>query len=230
MTDRAIRVLLVDDHALFRAGVAAALAEEPDIYVVGQAADGRSACEAMAATTPDVVLLDVAMPGCDGLSLVGELRELVAEAAIMMLTVSEDRDDLVGALRAGAGGYVLKGISADDLAVAVRAVADGQVFVSPVLAGGALAELSGQESGLTADRVLDSLSTRELDVLLRLGRGLTNREIAEDLHLAEKTIKHYVSGLLRKLQLRSRVEAALVAQRHGLLTDPTAPEAPTQRT
>lgn len=177
--------------------------------VVGQAASGEEALRLARDLLPDVVLLDIALPGKNGLVVAGEIAVACPATKIVMLTVSEHEDDLLAALKAGARGYVLKGVSARELASVVRAVAGGEVYVSPPLAAGMLMEL-------TRDRPHDplaDLTDREREILDGVAQGLTNREIGERLHLAEKTIKHYMSNVLQKLQVRSRVEAALIAAR-----------------
>jgi DNA-binding NarL/FixJ family response regulator len=208
-----IRILIADDHPLFREGVAQSLAGEPDFTVVGQAGSGEEAFSLVANLLPDVLLLDVTMPGDGGIITAGKVATAWPVVRIMMLTVSEDQDTLMAALKAGARGYVLKGVTARDLANAVRVVAGGDIYISPALAGGILFELTANKQD---DDPLTSLTDRERDILSLVAEGLTNREIGDRLHLAEKTIKHYMTNVLQKLHVRSRVEAALLAQKHGL--------------
>ncbi|MGQ0600928.1 MAG: response regulator [Anaerolineales bacterium] len=201
-----IRVLLADDHPLFRDGVAHSFASEPDLTVAGEAATGEEALRLARDLLPDVLLLDIAMPGKGGLTAAAAIAAACPATKIVMLTVSEHEDDLLAAFKAGARGYVLKGVSARELANVVRAVAAGEVYVSPTLAAGMLVEL-------TRDRPPDPLSDlteREREILRLVTAGLTNREIGERLHLAEKTVKHYMTNILGKLQVRSRLEAALL--------------------
>jgi DNA-binding NarL/FixJ family response regulator len=212
MTDP-IRILIADDHPLFREGVAQSLAGEPDFTVVGQAGSGEEAFSLVANLLPDVLLLDVTMPGDGGIVTASKMSAAWPVVRIMMLTVSEDQDTLMAALKAGARGYVLKGVTARDLANAVRVVAGGDIYISPALAGGILFELTANKQD---DDPLTSLTDRERDILSLVAEGLTNREIGDRLHLAEKTIKHYMTNVLQKLHVRSRVEAALLAQKHGL--------------
>jgi DNA-binding NarL/FixJ family response regulator len=212
MTDP-IRILIADDHPLFREGVAQSLAGEPGFTVVGQAGSGEEAFSLVANLLPDVLLLDVTMPGDGGIITAGKVAAAWPVVRIMMLTVSEDQDTLMAALKAGARGYVLKGVTARDLANAVRVVAGGDIYISPALAGGILFELTANKQD---DDPLTSLTDRERDILSLVAEGLTNREIGDRLHLAEKTIKHYMTNVLQKLHVRSRVEAALLAQKHGL--------------
>lgn len=204
-----IRVLVADDHPLFREGVVHSLAAEPDMHIVAQAASGEEALRLARDLLPDVVLLDIAMPGWDGLATAAKLATACPATKIVMLTVVEDEDKLLAAFKAGARGYVLKGVSARELAGVVRATAHGDVYVSPSLAAGMLMALT---RGRPADP-LEELTERELEILKLVGQGLTNRKIGDHLHLSEKTIKHYITNILQKLQVRSRVEAALVAAR-----------------
>lgn len=208
-----IRILIADDHPLFREGVAQSLASEPGFSVVGQAGSGEEAFGMVADLLPDVLLLDVTMPGDGGIVTAGKVAAAWPVVRIMMLTVSEDQDTLMAALKAGARGYVLKGVTARDLVNAVRVVAGGDIYISPALAGGILFELTASKQ---TNDPLTTLTERERDILGLVAEGLTNREIGERLHLAEKTIKHYMTNVLQKLHVRSRVEAALLAQKHGL--------------
>ncbi len=207
----AIRVLIADDHPLFREGVAHSLAAEPDMALVGQAASGEEVLSLARDLLPDVLLLDIAMPGKGGLAAAVEIATACPATKIVMLTVSEHEDDLLAAFKAGARGYVLKGVSARDLANVVRAVASGEVYVSPSLAAGMLVEMTRRR----LPDPLNELTEREREILQRVAQGLTNREIGERLHLAEKTVKHYMTNVLGKLHVRSRVEAALLAARRG---------------
>ncbi|GJM40054.1 MAG: DNA-binding response regulator [Ardenticatenaceae bacterium] len=208
-----IRILIADDHPLFREGVAQSLAGEPGFTVVGQAGSGEEAFSLVGELLPDVLLLDVTMPGDGGVITAGKIAASWPVVSIMMLTVSEDQDTLMAALKAGARGYVLKGVTARELANAVRVVAGGDLYISPALAGGILFELTANKQ---ENDPLTTLTDRERDILSLVAEGLTNREIGEQLHLAEKTIKHYMTNVLQKLHVRSRVEAALLAQKHGL--------------
>jgi two-component system, NarL family, nitrate/nitrite response regulator NarL len=204
-----IRILVADDHPLFREGVVHSLASEPDLAVVGQAASGEEALRLARDLLPDVLLLDIGMPGWGGLVSAEKIATACPATKIVMLTVAEDEDKLLAAFKAGARGYVLKGVSAHDLANVVRSAAHGEVYVSPSLAAGILVTLT---RGRPADP-LEELTGKELEILKLVGQGRTNREIGDHLHLSEKTIKHYITNILQKLQVRSRVEAALVAAR-----------------
>lgn len=202
-----IRVLLVDDHPLFREGVAASLATSPDFQVVAQACSGEEAIELAASVHPELVLLDVSMPGMGGIAAVAPIVARLAGVRIVMLTMAEAPELLMAALKAGAHGYVLKGVSASELRMILRRVADGEAYVSPCLAAEMLMEFSRPREVDT----LEQLTPREAEVLDLLRQGLTNREIGERLHIAEKTVKHHMSVILQKLQVRSRTEAALLA-------------------
>ena len=212
-----IRVLVADDHPMFRAGVVSSLAAHSDFEVVGEGASAEEAVRLAEQHRPDVCLLDIAMPG-GGLSAAREISSLLPATRVVMLTVSEDEDDLLAAMKAGASGYVLKGAAASELADVLRAVNAGEVYVSPGLAWGLLREMNRPRSA-----PLDELSTREREVLELVAAGLSNQEIGDRLGLAEKTIKHYMTSILGKLRVRSRVEAALVAYREGI-----APPLPTE--
>jgi two-component system, NarL family, nitrate/nitrite response regulator NarL len=207
----AIRVLLVDDHPLFRQGVAYTLSREHDIDVVGEAASGKQALALARSLIPDVVLLDITMPEGDGLATAAQLSQEVPTARVIMLTASEEGDDLVMAMKVGARGYVVKGAGAAEVVTAVRSVAAGDAYITPKMAGNLLLEMTQKP----ADNPLDELTEREYEVLELLAQGLTNREIGLQLSLAEKTVKHYVTSVLQKLHVRSRVEAALLVQRQA---------------
>ncbi|MBI2310971.1 MAG: response regulator transcription factor [Betaproteobacteria bacterium] len=206
-----IRILIADDHPLFREGVVHSFGSEPDLSVVGQAANGEEALQLARDLLPDVALLDIGMPGWGGLVTAEKITTACPATRIVMLTVFEDEDKLLAAFKAGARGYVLKGVSARELASVVRAAAGGEVYVSPSLAAGILVALT---RGRPPDP-LQELTDREHSILELIGEGLTNREIGERLYLSEKTIKHYMTNILQKLQVRSRVEAALLAARYG---------------
>ena len=210
MADK-IRIVVADDHPLFREGVITLLQAAEDIVVVGQASDADGALRVVREEVLDVVLLDVTMPG-SGLEAASRIATACPATRIIMLTVSEDEDDLLAAMKAGASGYVLKGVSARELTGVVRSVSAGEVYVAPALAFGLLREMSKPP---TADPLAE-LSQRERQVLELVASGLSNQEIGLRLGLAEKTIKHYMTNILTKLQVRSRVEAALLAAKVGI--------------
>jgi len=210
MTD-AISIVVADDHPLFRDGVVNSLRATDDIVVVGEAADAPSAIALVQQHLPDVALLDIAMPG-GGIRAAADIATTAPATKIVMLTVSEDEDDLLAAMKAGAKGYVLKGVSARELTGVVRSVHAGDVYVAPALAWDLLREMSKPRQ----KDPLGELTPREREVLELVATGLSNQEVAARLSLAEKTIKHYMTNILAKLQVRSRVEAALLAQRVGM--------------
>lgn len=211
MSDRT-RVLVADDHELFRRGVIDALRASGDMVVEAECATGREALSLARLHLPDLVLLDLGLPDRSGLDLVGEIHRECPVSRIVVLTVNEDENALLRALREGASAYILKGIAADELIRALRAVVAGEGYVSPTLASHLLKELDPAEPR----GPLDVLSQRERDVLAGLAAGETNREIATRLHLSEKTVKYYVTNVLIKLHVRNRVEAALMSQRAAL--------------
>lgn len=212
-----IRLVVTDDHPLFRGGVIHSLNSEADFNVVGEAGSGEEAYQAVAEQMPDVLIMDITMPGIGGIEAARRIAQDFPAVHIMMLTVSENEDDLMGALKAGARGYVLKGAAANEVANAVRTVASGGVYVTPALASGILFEMTHSEQ--TAPDPINELSEREREILSLVAKGLTNREIGDQLHLAEKTVKHYMTNVLQKLQVRTRVEAALLAQERRLRSE-----------
>lgn len=206
-----IRVLIADDHPLFREGVAHSLSGKANITVIGQAETAEQALHLARELLPDVVLLDIAIPEKGGLAIASEIATACPVTKIVMLTISEHEDDLLAAFKAGAKGYVLKGVSARELADIIRAVAGGKVYVTPALAAGVLVEM-------TRDRPRDplmELTEREKEILQFVAKGLTNRQIGERLHLSGKTIKHYITNILEKLHVHSRLDAAVIIARRG---------------
>jgi two-component system, NarL family, nitrate/nitrite response regulator NarL len=210
MTD-SINLLVVDDHPLFRQGVVHSLGLEPDLKVVGETASGEEALELARTLLPDLVLLDISMAGWSGIATAEKISIACPATTIVMLTVSDDKDKLLAAFKAGARGYVLKGVSGKELAQVIRSAVAGEVYVSPSIAAEMLVSLTQGQ----APDPLQELTEREREILQLIGTGLTNRAIGERIFLSEKTVKHYVTNILQKLQVRSRVEAALVANRHG---------------
>ena len=206
-----IRVLVADDHPLFREGVVHSLLGNGDITVIGQADNSEDTLRLARELLPDLALLDIAMPERGGLAIAGEIAMACPATKIVMLTVSEHEDDLLSAFKAGARGYVLKGVSASELVDVIRAVADGEVYVTPALAAGVLVEMT---RGRPYDPLIE-LTDREREILQLVAKGLTNRQIGERLHLAEKTIKHYMTNILGKLHVRSRLDAAMLIARRG---------------
>ncbi|HMF82482.1 MAG TPA: response regulator transcription factor [Acidimicrobiia bacterium] len=214
-----IRVVIVDDHALFRRGLDLVLSEEPDIKVVGEAADGIEAVHRAEEIAPDVVVMDVRMPRSTGIEAARRIRERLPDTKVIMLTVSDSEEDLYAAVKAGASGYLLKEISIEELADAVRAVARGHSLISPSMASKLLSEFNAlvQQAEERQRSLLPSLTDRELDVLKLVAKGLSNREISEELYISENTVKNHVRNILEKLHLHSRMEAVVYAMREKLL-------------
>ncbi|MFZ5558722.1 MAG: response regulator [Pseudomonadota bacterium] len=213
-----IRVLIVDDHALFRSGVKALLARQAGIDVVGEAGDGLEGVKRAKALKPDVVLLDLHMPGMSGREAVRVIQDEAPAARVLMLTVSEDADDLLDTLKAGAAGYLLKNIEADYLVDSIRRAARGESVMSPQMTGklvSGLKSLARGEAAAAADE-RERLTPREREILAQLARGASNKEIARELDLAESTVKIHVQHILRKLNLTSRVQAAVYAVEQGM--------------
>jgi DNA-binding NarL/FixJ family response regulator len=205
-----VRVLLADDHAVVRRGLRVFLETHDDITIVGEAGDGAECVAQALATKPDVILLDLKMPGVDGVEAIKRLREAGSAAKVLVVTSFTDAPSVLPAIRAGAAGCVAKDVDPAALANAIRTVHAGHVVLPPAIA----AALS---TGSTGDR-LDHLTAREREVLQQLALGRSNREIARALHLAEKTVKTHVSAILMKLDVDDRTQAALYAVRHGLPT------------
>jgi two-component system NarL family response regulator len=214
-----IRVLIADDHEVFRHGLEQALATEPDIDVVGAATDGLAAAEQAIALTPDVVLMDVRMPVLDGVEATARIRSTRPDVKVVILSGSDDEQDLFAAVRAGASGYLLKEVSIEDLADAVRAVNRGEGLVAPSLVSRLLQEFTTMARRVADDddRAAPKLTEREREVLVLVARGMSNKEIASELVIAENTVKNHVRNILEKLHLRSRTEAAMYAVREKLV-------------
>jgi DNA-binding NarL/FixJ family response regulator len=216
--DTATRVLLVDDQELVRAGLRGILRPELGFESAGECADGAGVAAAAEALRPDVVLMDVRMPGVDGISATRELRRRPEAPPVLALTTFDDDEVLAGMLRAGAAGFVLKGVPAEDLQRAVRTVADGGAWLDPAVTGRVLATYrSSAPSSGRDDAALAGLTARERDVLVLIGRGRTNAEIARELFVGEGTVKTHVNHLFGKLGLRDRAAAVVFAFDHDLV-------------
>ena len=206
-----IRVFLVDDHEIVRRGIADLLELERDIEVIGEAGNKTDALHRLPATHPDVAILDVRLPDGSGVEICREIRDSLPMTRVLMLTSYSDDEALFDAIMAGAAGYVLKEIRGTDLVDAVRQVAAGRSLLDPVATQRVLDRLRHQEKD---DHQLADLTEQERRILMLIGDGLTNRQIGEDMHLAEKTVKNYVSSLLAKLGMARRTQAAAFAARY----------------
>lgn len=207
-----IRILIADDHGVVRQGLQMFLALDADLEVVGEACNGIDALKLAHDLHPDVVLMDLLMPGMDGITATAQLREELPDVEVIALTSVLEDSSVVGAIRAGAIGYLLKDTDADELIRAIKAAAEGQVQLSPKAAARLMREVRAPESP-------EELTEREIDVLQLLARGQSNKEIALSLSIGEKTVKTHVSNILSKLNVASRTQAALHAVRIGLVAD-----------
>lgn len=232
-----IRILVVDDHTLFRRGLTALLARDPRLQVIGDAADAGAAQRKAQELQPDLILLDNHLPGVNGVDALPALREAAPSACILMLTVSEDENDLAAALRGGAAGYLLKTIEGDALTAAIERAMQGDSVVAPEMMSKLVAAYRGATTGTApaggsstgaastaparpasnSEASIASLSPREREVLRGIARGASNKEIAREHGIAETTVKIHVQHILRKLDVSSRVHAAVIATEHGLL-------------
>jgi NarL family two-component system response regulator LiaR len=213
-----IRLLVVDDQTVVREGLAAILATYPDIEVIGQAAEGNQALEIIKQAKPNVVLLDLQMPGLDGLATIPKIKEIAPSARILVVTSFADSDRVYQAIKAGALGYILKDATRDQLVYAIRDVAQGRASLQPSIAVKLIQEINHPSELLYT---ADPLTRRELETIRLIARGLSNQEIAAELFVNERTIAKYVSSILDKLHLANRTQAALYALREGIseLTD-----------
>lgn len=213
-------MVVCDDHALYRRGLIIELDDADDLEVVGEASNGAEAVDSCARAAPDVVLMDVRMPEMDGIEATRRIVEAMPSARVLMLTVSDEGDDLVDAIKAGASGYLLKELSISAIAAAVRSVAAGHSFISPPMAAKLLSEfrsLAGRAGGSLSSNGTTGLTEREILVLDAMAKGGDNREIASQLQVPERTVHNHVRNVLQKLQLHSRTEAVLYAVREGLI-------------
>ncbi len=211
--------MICDDHALFRRGLIMVLESEDGVEVVGEAEDGQEAIEKAEELTPDVVLMDVRMPRVSGIEATRAIAESVPSAKILMLTVSDEEDDLYDAIKAGATGYLLKEISIEEVASAIRSVVSGQSLISPSMASKLLSEFTSLAKKADDRQAMPTprLTDRELEVLKLVAQGMSNREIATELYISENTVKNHVRNILEKLHLHSRMEAVVYAVREKLL-------------
>jgi DNA-binding NarL/FixJ family response regulator len=222
-----IRILVVDDHALFRAGIANALSRERDLEHVGEAADGRSALEAAGMTSPSIVLMDLSLPAPGGLETTQRIRREFPATAVIVLAQDEDEESLFASIKAGAAAFVIKDISPDDLIHVIRRVSQGEflindkVFSKPAVASRVLKEFRelavyGQE----AQPIFAPLSPREVEILDNIAQGMTNKQVAYALSISEQTVKNHMSSILRKLAVNDRTQAVVYAMRQGWIKMP----------
>lgn len=210
-----IRVLLADDHAVLRAGIRALLDMQHDIEVIGEAGDGQQAIERVRALQPDIILMDIGMPGLDGMAATRQIKETFPQTRILILTQHENKEYVLPALKIGASGYVLKRAEGDELITAIRAVHAGGTFLDPAVAG-VLADDARREPGAPSDP-FDALTEREREVLTLLAQGKTYQQIAEILFISPKTVDYHRTNLMRKLSLDNRTELTRYALQRGLV-------------
>ena len=211
--------MICDDHALFRRGLSMVLEAEDGIEVVGEAEDGEPPWPAVEELAPDVVLMDVRMPKRSGIDATRAIAEAAPATRILMLTVSDEEEDLYEAIKAGAAGYLLKEISIEEVAGAIRAVVSGQSLITPSMASKLLAEFGNLSKKAEARQAVPTprLTSRELEVLKLVAQGMSNKEIATELYISENTVKNHVRNILEKLHLHSRMEAVVYAVREKIL-------------
>ncbi len=214
-----LRVMVVDDHALFRRGLEMVLGGEPDLDLVGEASDGQEAIEKAQELMPDVVLMDVRMPRRSGIEATAQIRDLLPHVKILMLTISDEESDLYDAIKAGASGYLLKEIPIEEVAHAIRSGLAGQSRISPSMGSKLLTEFAAM-SQATEERPpmpAPRLTDREMEVLRLVAQGLNNRDIAKQLYISENTVKNHIRNILEKLHLHSRMEAVVYAVREKMI-------------
>lgn len=210
-----MRVIICDDQTLIRDGLAMLLSLEPDIEVVGLAQEGAEAVELATRQQPDLVLMDLKMPGMNGIEATRQLRSRFPSMHVLVLTTYDDDEWLFDAIRAGASGYLLKDLPREEVVRAVRGTVDGQSFIDPSVAGKLLKQVGGGQQQ-PASHLTDRLTRREMEVLDLLAQGCTNGEIAARLHLSEGTVRNHLSAVFGKLHVTDRTQAAIIAIRHGL--------------
>jgi DNA-binding NarL/FixJ family response regulator len=222
-----IRILLVDDHALIRVGMRSIIEHEPDMDIVGEADDPRSALEAALDTTPDIILMDLSLPAPGGIEATQRIKRELPACGIIMLAVEEDENVLFDAIKAGAAAFILKDVGPDDLVTIIRRVNDGEflindkVFAKPAVASRVLKEfrelaIYGQE----AAPIFAPLSPREVEILDNIAQGMTNKQVAYALSISEQTVKNHMSSILRKLSVNDRTQAVVYAMRQGWIRMP----------
>jgi len=213
-----LRILLVDDHVLFRKGVAALLASRPEIQVVGEASDGFEAIEVARGTFPDVILMDIGMPNCNGLEATRRIKREMPHIQIVMLTVSDDDQHLFEAIKSGAQGYLLKDLEPNQLYKMIESISRGEAPLSGAIAAKILKEFTQpNQDSVQESEIIDSLTEREINILELVVEGMTNKEIASNLVISENTVKIHLRNILEKLHLQNRIQAAVYAVRQGLV-------------
>ncbi len=215
-----LRILLVDDHDLFRKGVAALLTLRPGFQVVGEASDGSQALEQARAVRPDIILMDIHMPNCSGLDVIKALKQELPPVRVIMLTVSDNDHDLFAAIRNGADGYLVKNVKPERLFEMLDGIRRGESPISDCLTTKVLGELRRRDretEGAAEEK--DGLTRRDVEVLELVARGATNKEIAQQLCITENTVKIHLHNILEKLHLENRIQAAMYAVREGLVSD-----------
>lgn len=216
-----LRILLVDDHTLFRRGIALLLETEKNFSVVGEASDGLEAIELAKELVPDIILMDINMPHCNGVTAVKQIRQVLPQVKIIMLTVSDDDEDLFAAIKEGAHGYLLKNLEPHQLFAMLSGIAQGEAPMSGVITAKLLRELQrpGVDSVLDKGPHMPPLSDREIEVLRHVVTGAANNEIAQQLHITRNTVKMHLRSILEKLGVQNRVQAAVKAVREGLVEE-----------
>jgi len=214
-----LRILLVDDHTLFRCGLAALLDRRPEFQVVGEAGNGLEAVDAARETMPDVVLMDVHMPQCNGLQAMGLIKREMPHVRVIMLTVSDHDADLFAAIKQGADGYLLKNLEPGQLFEQLEGARRGEAAITGAIATKILQEFRQPEDPAPTHEPGEALTVREIEVLQRIAEGATNRQIAEALFITENTVKIHLRNILEKLHLQNRIQAAVYAVRKGLVED-----------
>jgi DNA-binding NarL/FixJ family response regulator len=205
-----IRLVIVDDHSIFREGLLSVLKTEPDLEIVGQGASAEDAVRLAREFLPDIILLDISMPG-GGLKAAQDIVENYPVVKIVILTGSEGESHVMTALKTGARAYVLKGVAARELVNIIHVVHDGEIYVTPTLAASLLSDMTSGGHPESSDSPFEKLTEREHEILTLIAAGTSNKEIGLKLHLTEKTVKHYVTNILQKLQVHNRVQAAIMA-------------------
>lgn len=215
--DQAVEVLVVDDDEQLRRAVTAVVAAQPDLVVVGETGDGDQAVAMAAELVPAVVLLDLRMPGTDGIAAARAINDGLPNTRVIMLTTGDEEDDLYRAIRAGASGYVLKDSALDEVGVSIRTVAAGQAVLSPSIAAKLVSEFTNADGCEPIPETIRCLSGRELEILRLVTEGHSNRQIAQQLYISPHTVKRHMANILAKLHQRTRLDAVLYAQREHLL-------------